>query len=198
MRSKAPTLAPIFRSKHQAELLATVLLHPDREYTLTQLASRVGASLPTISADVSRLSDAGVLDTRAVGRARLVRVNPRSRLTRPLTDLLLATYGPAVVVADEFADVPDVDRVLIFGSWAARYAGEPGPAPADVDVLVVGAPERQAVYDAADRAEQRLGWPVNPRVIRTQRWEAEVDDVLVRQIKSAPTLHVLPATETPP
>jgi hypothetical protein len=42
-----------------------------------------------------------------------------------------------VVIAEEFA-IPGVKQVVIFGSWAARYAGRAGPPPHDIDVLVVG------------------------------------------------------------
>lgn len=37
-RSDAPPLLPILRSRHQADLLAVLLLHPDRAYTLIDLA----------------------------------------------------------------------------------------------------------------------------------------------------------------
>ncbi len=51
--------------------------------------------------------------------------------------------GPADVVTgrDEFAGLEGVVQVVIFGSWAARYEGERGLPPNDVDVLVVGAPD---------------------------------------------------------
>src|SRR6266511_4000302 len=41
MRSQAPPLLPILRSRHQGELLAVLLLHPDREYTLSELSRPV-------------------------------------------------------------------------------------------------------------------------------------------------------------
>jgi hypothetical protein len=74
--------------------------------------------------------------SRNVGRARLVSSNGESRLARPLTDLLAVTYGPLTVVDEEFGGLDEVDLVLIYGSWAARYRGEPGPPPQEVDVLV--------------------------------------------------------------
>lgn len=54
----------------------------------------------------------------------------------------------------------------------------------------MGHPTRQAVYDAADRAQQRLGMPVNP-VIRTNAAWGEAADPLVQQIQSAPLVTVL-------
>ncbi len=120
----------------------------------------------------------------------LVRANKQNRLIEPLTELLLLSWGPMQVVGDEFAAVPRAERVVIFGSWAARYLGRTGPAPHDLDVLVIGQPSRESVYDAADRAQQRLGMPVNP-VIRTADVWHRADDPLVQQIQSGPFVPVL-------
>jgi hypothetical protein len=54
--------------------------------------------------------------------------------------------------------------VAIYGSWATRYEGITGPAPNDVDVIVIGEVPRRDMYEAAERAEQRLGLSVNPVV----------------------------------
>jgi predicted nucleotidyltransferase len=94
------------------------------------------------------------------------------------------------VVADEFAELEGAERVLIFGSWAARYHQLHGPPPNDLDVLVIGQPARAAVYDAADGAQQRLGMPVNP-VIRTGDAWRQAADPLIKQIQSGPFVVVL-------
>jgi DNA-binding transcriptional ArsR family regulator len=190
MRIKAPALIPIFRSHGQAQLLATLVLHPLREYTTTELAAQTDMPLSTLNGEIGRLVGAGILRDRRVGRARLVSVDTANRLTRPLTELLSATYGPLTVVPDELANVPGVELVLIYGSWAARYSGEAGPPPNDVDVLVVGAPARTAVYDAAERAQKRLGMPVNAVISSGLRW-AVAADALVQQIKASPVVVVI-------
>jgi predicted nucleotidyltransferase len=104
--------------------------------------------------------------------------------------LLLLSWGPMQVVAEEFAELAQVERVVIFGSWAARYLGRTGHPPHDLDVLVVGQPNRASVYDAADRAQQRLGMPVNPVIRSAETWR-RADDPLVRQIHSSPFVPVL-------
>jgi phosphatidylserine/phosphatidylglycerophosphate/cardiolipin synthase-like enzyme len=80
--------------------------------------------------------------------------------------------------------------VLIFGSWAARYLQRPGPPPHDLDVLVVGRAARESVYDAADRAQQRLAMPVNPVIRPAEAWR-EAADPLIQQIQSGPFVMVL-------
>src|SRR5450756_2515832 len=61
MRSEAPALMPIFRSQHQAALLAWLLFHPDHEYTLTELAKRLHVPLTTLQREAQRLVVAGLL-----------------------------------------------------------------------------------------------------------------------------------------
>lgn len=188
MRSAAPALMPIFRSQHQAALLAWLLLHPEHEYTVTELAKKLDVPLTTLQREVQRLVIAGLLQDRTVGRARLVRANLGNRAAAPLTQLLHVTFGPETVIGEEF-DLTNAEHVLIFGSWADRYRGTPGPAPNDVDVLVVGILDRADVYEAADRAQARLGMQVNP-VIRTPQQWANDSDSLVLQIKASPTVGV--------
>jgi hypothetical protein len=190
MRSAAPALLPVFRSKLQADILAALLLNPGREHSMTELAQRFGAPLSTVHGEVKRLTEAGLLRRRNVGRSAMVRANPGNRLVGPLAELLLLSWGPLQVIADEFAELDGAERVLIFGSWAARYRQRPGPPPHDLDVLVVGRPARGSVYDAADRAQQRLGMPVHPVIRPAAAWR-EAADPLIQQIQSGPTVTVL-------
>lgn len=190
MRSAAPALLPVFRSQLQADILAALLLDPEREYSMTDLAQRFSAPLSTVHGEVGRLTEAGLLSRRNVGRSAMIRANPANRFVEPLTELLLLSWGPLQVIADEFAALGGAEQVLIFGSWAARYHQRHGSPPHDLDVLVVGQPTRQAVYDAADRAQQRLGMPVNPVIRSSDAWRQAVDP-LVQQIQSGPLVTVL-------
>lgn len=178
----------IFRSQLQGELLARVLLSPG-ESTVSALARQLGAPIATVQREVSRLEDAGVLTSRRVGRARLVAGNEGNPAAAPLRDLVMTVFGPRRVVAEEFAEVDDLDDVVIFGSWAARHAGEAGPPPGDVDVLVVGSPDRDEVFEAAQRAAGRLGREVNATVVSAGRW-AEAAEPFLKEVKRRPLLRV--------
>jgi hypothetical protein len=178
-------LLPILRSHHQGQLLADILLHPDEETTLTDLARRLGMAVSTAHLEIGRLVDAGILRERLVGRSRLVSANRSSRLFAPLSQIMLLTYGPAVVIGEEFSEFYATADVSIFGSWAARYAGQVGAAPNDIDVLLVGDKvSRLAVDAAAQRAEDRLRIQVNPVVMTPARWH-DVTDPLAVQIHAS-------------
>lgn len=65
MRSDAPTLLPILRSRHLAEILTLILLHPDVEYTLSDVAAKLSLPLTTVQREVTRLSTSELIREQA-------------------------------------------------------------------------------------------------------------------------------------
>lgn len=194
MRSAPPALLPILRSQVAGELLALLYLHPEQEYSLTEAAGAIGANLNAVHYETARLSEGGMIKARKRGNMRLIRAATDSLLYRPLTDLLAVTYGPLPVLADLITDVKGITEAYIYGSWAARYRGEPGPAPADVDVdvLVVGFPDPDDLDEAANRAQVALRRPVNIRRVRPETWNAcNPTDPFIRSFKSRPLVTII-------
>lgn len=185
MRSDAPVLLPIFRSRHQAELLTRLLVHPDREFTLTELAEHLTVPPTTLQREAQRLAEVDLIRSRKIGRTRLYSANRTHPATGPLTQLVMMSFGPIEVIADEFA-IDGVEQVIIFGSWAARYANQPGPPPKDIDVLVIGAARELDVFAAADHAQQRIGIDVNPLRATPQQWAEPGEWPLMVEIHNRP------------
>jgi predicted nucleotidyltransferase len=182
----------IFRSQLQGELLARVLLS-DEPITIADLARDLAAPLATVAREVNRLQSVGIFSVSRQGRAQLVTPDNRNPAVRPLRELVAVTFGPRRVVLEEFADLTGLAELYIFGSWAARFLGEQGPTPADVDVLVVGPVDRDDVYDAADRAARRLHREVNPTVMSEKRWHDDDHvDPFISEVKRRPLLQLVP------
>lgn len=111
--------------------------------------------------------------------------------------MVLSTHGPPAVVAREFQGIDGAEAVLLFGSWAARYLGQPGRAPNDIDVLVIGSPDRDAVDDAAERAERTIRLPVQATVRTRAQWEVESES-FIKEVRSRPLVLVLVANDDSP
>ena len=195
MKSAPSALLPILRSQLAGDLLALLYLHPEDEYSLTEAASAIGANLPSVHYEAAKLSEGGLITTRKRGNLRLLRAVTDSPLSRPLTDLLAvkgATYGPLPVLTDLIAGVEGIAEAYIYGSWAARYRGEPGPAPADVDVLVVGTADPDDLDEVAEKAQTTLRRPVNIRRIRPETWSAsDPTDPFIKSVKSRPLVTIV-------
>lgn len=184
------SLLPLLRSQFQGELLAWLFLHPEEEYSATDLARRFGVSQPTASREADRLAEAGLIGERRVGNLRLLRAKTDTAVARPLTDLLAVTYGPLAIIGDLLAQVAHVDEAHLYGSWAARYRNEPGPVPRDIDVIVVGDADEDDLYDAARTAEQRLGREVNIHRVTAAAWQQPTSDPFLESVRSRPMVRL--------
>ncbi|MEZ7130357.1 hypothetical protein ACBR40_33920 [Nonomuraea sp. AD125B] len=190
MKQPPSVLLPLLRSPFQGELLAWLFLHPGEEYPLIELAKRFGVSAPTVTREVDRLAAAGLLIERRIGNLRMVQADTDVVVARPLTELLALTYGPVAVLGERLSEIAAVEEAYIYGSWAARYSGEPGRVPKDVDVLVVGAADEDDLYEAARAAERQLGREVNIRRLSRDDWEASGGDPFLETVRSRPLVRL--------
>jgi len=77
-----------------------------------------------------------------------------------------------VVLSRALSHIRGIERAFIFGSWAQRIRGEPGAAPADVDLLVVGEPDRSRVSAACREATATRGREVQPVLVTSADWHS--------------------------
>lgn len=126
-----------------------------------------------------------------MGTARLVRANTKARLYKPTQALIEATYGPRVVLESLLSKIDGIEAAFIFGSWAARYAGEQGHAPNDIDVMVIGNISRRDLAELAEAAENILHMEVNIERISPEAWASQ-EDPFVKTLFRHPLIDVGP------
>ena len=169
-RRPSPPLLPILRSQQQGEILALLLGDPDLELSLTEIAERTGAPHPSVHREIERAEQAGLVTTRKVGNTRLVQADTASPYYAGLADVLTKAFGVPAILAEALQRVTGISSAYIYGSWAARHAGQGGQRPVgDIDVLVLGIPDRDQLFDALSAAEKRLGRPIQA-AIRSADW----------------------------
>ena len=192
MSESPPALLPIFRSQNQLWLMGYLFVHADAAISIAELERRTGIPQQTISREVDRLSEAGLLAVRSSGRMRLVAANTGSPYFADLQALLLKAAGPPVVLSEALAEVRGIGEAYVFGSWARRYRGESGPSPADVDVVVIGDADPEAVEAVCIEVGRRLGLEVNAIVLSEGEWEGRASGFL-RQLREGPLVQVAPS-----
>jgi hypothetical protein len=189
-RSPAPSILPILRSQQQGEILALLLEDPDLELNLTEISSRTGAPHASVYREVERGERAGLLTWRKVGNTRLVRANTASPYYRGLAEVLTRAFGPPTVLADLLADIPGIAAAYIYGSWAANHAGQPSKRPiGDIDVLILGDPDRDKLYATLNAAEDRLGRQVQA-TIRDPSWLDSGTGAFHDTVTNRPMVHL--------
>ena len=195
-KSSTPSLLPIFRSQQQAELLALILGDPTAEHSMTALAERTGVPYPSVHREVERAEAAGLVTSRLVGRTRLIRADESSPYFDGLSDVLVKAFGVPWVIGQTLSGIDAIDAAYVYGSWAARFSGEKGDRPVgDIDLLVLGGPDRDEVYAAASAAERRLGRSVQV-TIRSADWLADGSGTFHDTVAGRPLVPVPLITRT--
>lgn len=189
MSERRPALLPLLRSENQLRLLAALLLAPERTWTITELARATGVPQPSASREVARLGEAGILLVRGSRNARQVSADVDSAIFPELQGLLLKTVGPKPVLEAFLRDIAGIESAFIYGSWARRYEGEPGAPPGDIDLLIVGMPQVDAVYDSAEKASSKLSREVNPTILTSDEWETSSEG-FIEHVRQSPLVRL--------
>jgi predicted nucleotidyltransferase len=161
MRTKVPSLLPLFRSDMQVRLLALVLLQPERSWTLHELAEAVAAPQSSVHRELARAQAAGVIRRDDTARPHRFAAATDDAAYASLADLLRRAVG----IESELRavlDRPDVAAALIYGSWAS---GNRRPE-SDIDVLVVGDGELRELRRLVRPIEKGTGRSIDLTLMR--------------------------------
>jgi DNA-binding transcriptional ArsR family regulator len=187
---RSSALIPLFRSEQQLRLLAVLFTEAIEPLSIGDLAERADVAQSTASREVARLAEHGIVEIHTVGRNTFVAANQSLPWAPELRSMLVQTVGVVGIVATALEQIDGVDEAFIYGSWAARYHGEPGPPPNDIDILVVGYASVRAVRSALRALEQPLRVDVNPVVVEPSRWNAKKPEPFIAELRSRPLVEI--------
>ena len=161
-RTADTELVPVWRSDIQPLILHEVGLHAG--LTAATIAGRHKLNRATVAHEVRRLVDAGVLTSTTVGRANQLALNWSNTATAHLVALADLSVGLLIDLAALY-EIEGIRRVAVFGSWARRHQGEPGPPPGDVDVLVETDRDPWPVEEACLAIAGKRRMRIDPHII---------------------------------
>jgi DNA-binding transcriptional ArsR family regulator len=140
-------------SKGRADLLSALVLHPDREWFLSDLANHLGVSPSSLQRELARLTEAEMLIRRTEGKRVYYKLESACPILPELQGLFLKTSGLVDVVFEALrSQRKNIEVAAIFGSVAR---GEE-LATSDVDLLVIGNVGLSDLSSALKNAEAKL------------------------------------------
>jgi DNA-binding transcriptional ArsR family regulator len=184
---------PIFRNDAQFRLLGELFTNPSLEVTVGELQRRLRLPQATVSREVASLRKAGLVRVRREGNRTLVTANTDTSIAPELRSILSKLYGPTSRIRAALADARGLTRAAIFGSWAARWAGEAGPPPRDIDLLVIGDVNYGEIWSLAADLSREFGIDVNPTIRTAEEWDRDRSG-FAQQVKNGPLVDVTPDT----
>lgn len=164
-------LSSLLFGAYRGRVLGLLLLHPDQDFHVREIARRTGTLAGTVHKELDKLAQAGLLVREKVGNQLRYGANRSNPIFEELASILRKTVGLADVIRAALAELDSqIDCALIFGSLARaeEHAGS------DVDVLVLGTPSFGATVQALYAAQKQLQREVNPVVMTVPEWQRKL------------------------
>jgi DNA-binding transcriptional ArsR family regulator len=177
-RSLAAVLLPGYRRS----VLGLLYLRPDETFHGREIARRTGFPAGTVTRELRKLAEVGLLERESRGNQILYRANRASPVFEEVAGILRKTSGFGDELARALQPLNDRIRVaFVFGSMASGKQQQ----GSDVEVIAIGDVDFGAVVDALYPVQKQIGREINPKVFAVSEWIAKV------QAKSAFTTDVL-------
>lgn len=175
---------------YRRRILGLLLLHPDEALHGREIARRTGLPSGTITRELTRLAQAGLLNREKRGNQVLYSANRASPVFEELASILRKTSGVADVLAEALSTAKgSIDVSFVYGSVARGKE----VAGSDVDVMVIGNVAFGEVVKSLHPAQATLGREINPKAFRAAEWRKRVaaKDPFVTDVLAKPKLFLV-------
>ncbi|NMG77293.1 nucleotidyltransferase domain-containing protein [Aromatoleum diolicum] len=180
-------LMDILFGAYRKRVLSLLLLNPDADYHVRELARLTGTSAGTLHKELTRLAAAGLLLRKEQGNQVRYQANRECPVFAELAGLFRKTTGLAGVIAETIAPLRP-QLALIFGSIARGDE----TARSDVDLLMIGDIGFADAVRVLHPLQERLQREINPVIYRPDEFvkRLQAGDRFAGEILAKPKLFI--------
>ena len=155
------SLPSLLFPEYRRRVLGLLLLRPDEALHGREIARRTGLAPGTITRELTRLAEVGLLKRQKRGNQQLYSADTAGPIYAELASILRKTSGMADVLTQALAPVaPKLRLAFVFGSVAQGRE----TTGSDVDLMLIGDISFRAVVELLYPVQTTLGREVNPKV----------------------------------
>ena len=170
MKTTASISDLLFPNQYRRKVLGLLLMRPDQQIHLRELARVIGAAPGTLKKELDALCGVGLLRAERVGNQVRFCANTAHPVFPELQALIRKTIGLVDALRLSLAPLAGrIDAAFIFGSMASGTES----AGSDIDLMVVGDAGFAEIVDATYAAQATLGREINPKVMSASEWQAK-------------------------
>ena len=184
------SLTSLLFTDYRRKVLALLLLHPEQQYHQREIARMTGTVSGTLSRELAKLVEAGLLLKVAIGNQMHYRANRQCLVFEELASILRKTSGLADILSEALLPLAaQIECAFVFGSMASGKAS----AASDIDLMLIGDADFAEVIRVLYPLQERLGREINPKTYRRAEWQAltEQQGAFIREILIKPKLFVM-------
>jgi len=170
LKTKAALSDLLFPNQYRRKVLGLLLMRPEQQIHLRELARVIGAAPGTLKKELDALCEAGLLRAERVGNQVRFCANTAHPVFPELQALIRKTIGLVDALRLSLAPLAGrIDAAFVFGSMASGTES----AGSDIDLMVVGDAGFAEIVDATYAAQATLGREINPKVMSASEWQTK-------------------------
>jgi len=160
-------------TKTQQRVLGVLYGKPDQSYYLNELVRLAGVGKGSVTRELAKLTDAGLLTVTRQGNQNHYQANPENPIFAELKLIIQKTFGVLDMVKFVLEQLlPKLKMAFIYGSIAKGSEN----ANSDIDVMLVGDElSYSEVMELLDSVEEQLGRTTNPTLLTPLEFQHRVD-----------------------
>ncbi|MBS3909197.1 MAG: nucleotidyltransferase domain-containing protein [Actinobacteria bacterium] len=163
-------LSTLITSKTRVKLLTLFLTHPDARFYFKNLIERLGVPPSALQTELKKFELIGLLKSEREGNIKFYWVDKSFPLYPELKGIIFKTVGLADRLKEALDKIGHIDVAFIYGSVAKNLED----AKSDIDLMVIGDPDMDALSDVVTAAEHELIREVNYTVFDPKEWKERV------------------------
>jgi predicted nucleotidyltransferase len=145
------------RSSITRKTLNYFFLNPQNSFYPNELSRKLSLDKRNLVKKLNELESEGLLRSEKKGNLRLFKLNREYPFFKEIRNIVLKTTGLEENLRDILQQVPGIDRIYVFGSWAQGKMG----SHSDIDLLVVGEHSIAEVQELLNAIQSRLNREIN-------------------------------------
>lgn len=184
------SLATELLGASRAAILAVLLLRPEDEMHVREIARVTGISAGTLHRELRALTELGLLVRREAGRQVFYSADRSSPVYEELAGLMRKTAGLADALRASLTPLEGrIRAAFVYGSMASGKAN----AHSDVDVMVLGSAGFADVVKALHPAQATVRRTINPTVMTVAEFvrKRRARDGFVKSVASSPKIWLI-------
>ena len=160
-------LERLFTSKVRVRLLTLFLTHPTEEYYIRQVSRITGETYNNVRLELQNLAELGLIRPVRRANATYYRADAEHFLFPELKNLVLKTSAVGDRLRDALSELGEVQLAFIYGSTARGTE----VSSSDIDLMVIGKVDVDALHQAIDGIEDEIGRTVNYTLFTSGEWQ---------------------------
>jgi predicted nucleotidyltransferase len=163
-------LERLFTSRVRVRLLILFLTHPGEAFYIRQIVRLTGETYNNVRQELQNLAQLGLILSERRANATYYQANVQHLLFPELKRIILKTEAVGDRLREALTGLRDIRVAFIYGSTAK---GTESPS-SDVDLMVIGEVDLDALDRAIDSIEEEIGRTVNYTLFRVEEWQKRV------------------------